>query len=290
MRRIITIVADDYGIGPETSRAILELAVEGQLGATVLMVNSPFAEEAVDAWRAANPAVDLGWHANLTLDKPVASPEKVPSLLQPDGRFWPLPLFLRRVMSARICRADVEREWLAQYRRFEALVGYSPPVINSHQHVSLFPPCDLALKTVLDMNGAKPFVRRVAEDWTTLAAVPGARIKRTVLNIMGRRAAGRSLPGCDVLVGVTDPCCVENEQFWSRWLGRVKPGSRVEVCCHPGHRDETLWGRDCHTLESLMRRPHETALLRSPDFSFALAQGGYTRVRPSALVRGNVAE
>ena len=90
MPRPLTIVADDYGIGRDTSRGILELAREGRVTAAVLIVNCDDAELAVRDWQATRPDADLGWHPNLTLDRPVSPASAVPSLVRPDGSFWPL--------------------------------------------------------------------------------------------------------------------------------------------------------------------------------------------------------
>src|SRR5690349_18375441 len=46
-RRQLLVIADDFGIGPETSHAILDLGRRGRVGGTVLLVNSPHAAEAV---------------------------------------------------------------------------------------------------------------------------------------------------------------------------------------------------------------------------------------------------
>ena len=55
--RQLVVVADDFGIGPETDRGILELGAAGLVGSTVLLVNSPYAEAGVAAWnRAGRPA------------------------------------------------------------------------------------------------------------------------------------------------------------------------------------------------------------------------------------------
>src|SRR5262249_60479832 len=79
-KRYLIVAADDFGIGPATSQGILDLAVLGRVTATVLLVNSPYAEPAVRAWRQAGQPVELGWHPCLTLDRPVLPPEIVPSL------------------------------------------------------------------------------------------------------------------------------------------------------------------------------------------------------------------
>ena len=88
-------------------RGILDLAREGRLTATVLIVNAPDTECAVRAWQAANPPADLGWHPNLTLDRPILPPSDVPSLVRSDGSFWPLGPFLRRICQDRIHFTDV---------------------------------------------------------------------------------------------------------------------------------------------------------------------------------------
>src|SRR5262245_34672948 len=116
--RKLVVIADDFGIGPATSAGILETAGRGVLTGTVLLANSPFAEADVARWEAAGRPLAMGWHPNLTLDQPLAAPQRIPSLVAPDGRFWPLGAFVRRVVTGRIRHADVLVEWRAQYRRF----------------------------------------------------------------------------------------------------------------------------------------------------------------------------
>src|SRR5947209_2079408 len=100
--RWLVVVADDYGIGPETSRGIVELAQLGVVTGTVLLTNSPHAEDAVRRWRAARPAADLGWHPCLTMDRPLCRVEDVPTLVGPHGRMGPLRWFLPRLLSGRV--------------------------------------------------------------------------------------------------------------------------------------------------------------------------------------------
>src|SRR5262245_48396359 len=121
--RPLFVIADDFGIGPQTSRGILDLGARGLVTATVLLVNSPHAPRAVEDWRGAGEPLDLGWHACLTLDGPVSPPGSVASLVGFDGKFWPLGDFLRRLFTGRIRREDVRTELVAQYRRFSDLVG-----------------------------------------------------------------------------------------------------------------------------------------------------------------------
>jgi predicted glycoside hydrolase/deacetylase ChbG (UPF0249 family) len=286
-RRGLVVVADDYGIGPESSRGILELGMEGRLSATVLLVNSPYAEPAVESWRRAGRPVALGWHANLTLDAPLLPAEQVPSLVGPDGRFWPLSAFLGRVLLGKLRPSEVAAELTAQWHRYVNLVGRHPPLVNTHHHVALFPPVGDSLIDLLSRQSPLPFFRRVQEPAAVLWAVPGARFKRSVLAILGRRFARRTqrlgFPGSDYVLGTADPRCLRDDAFWTRWLKQV-PGRNVELVCHPGYLDPTLAGRACRLGDGQAeRRVRELQLLRRGSFTEARRAAGFQIMRPSSM-------
>lgn len=283
--RSLLVVADDFGIGPATTAGILRLAERGVVTGTVLLVNSPYAAEAVAAWRRLRRPLDLGWHPNLTLDGPVLPARRVASLVGPDGNFRPLGAFLRRWLLGRLNAAEIEAELAAQYERFVEVVGSPPALVNTHQHVGLFPPVGPLLLRVLERRNCRAYVRRVQEPWPLLWRVPGARVKRALLNCLGRRQsrlqAAAGLPGNDWLAGVADPPCVRDPEFFSRWLARV-PGHTVELMCHPGEEDATLLGRDCRAGDGLLqRRVDELKLLERPDFLDAVTRAGFRRSAPS---------
>ena len=292
--RYLVVTADDFGIGPATSRGILELAAAGRVTGTVLLVNSPYAEAAVHSCRRAGCPLELGWHPCLTLDRPILPPEQVPSLVTADGRFPGLGLFSRRWLFGCIRVGEVEAELQAQYQRFIALVGRPPTIVNSHHHVQVFGMVGAALRRVLAASDPAPYLRRVREPWLTLRHVPGARAKRTFLTLLGRRESRRQitdrLPGNDWLVGITDPPYVHDPRFLARWLARA-PGRIVELTCHPGHHDETLVGRDCARDDGMLeRRVRELELLLQPDFVDAYQRAGFTLVSPSELARREASE
>jgi chitin disaccharide deacetylase len=291
-KRYLVVTADDFGIGPATSEGILELAARGLVTGTVLLVNSPHAAGAVQHWRQTGAALELGWHPCLTLDRPILPAREVPTLVQPDGRFWGLGAFLSRLLLGRLGAAEIEAELTAQYRRFFELTGRPPALVNSHHHVQVFPPVGTILLKVLAV-GPLPYVRRVREPWRMLAAVPGARFKRTVLSLFGRwdaaAQARAAAPGNDWLAGVTDPPWVRDPDYLVRWLKRI-PGRVVELTCHPGYLDTTLIGRDCTAGDGhLLRRVRELQLLRDPSFCEACRQAGFRLVSPLQLARLRVA-
>jgi predicted glycoside hydrolase/deacetylase ChbG (UPF0249 family) len=287
--RFLVVIADDYGIGPETSRAILELAARGLVTGTVLLANSPYAAEAVRAWRQSGAPLEMGWHPCLTLDPPAAPVHRVPNLVGPDGCLWPLRQLLARLYLHQICPRQIETELHAQYDRYVELVGHPPTVVNAHQHVSLFPPVGAILRQLLKERGRPlPYMRRVREPWSMLARIPGARKKRTLLTLLGqmesRHQEHDGFPGNDWLAGITDPPWVRDPEFFARWLTQV-PGRDVELACHPGHFDPMLIGRDCTAHDGLaQRRVDELRLLHQPHFAEACRRAGFLRVTPSELL------
>ena len=282
--RYLVVTADDFGIGPATTQGILDLAAEGLVTCTVLLVNSPYAPDAVAAWKSSGRRLELGWHPCLTLDRPILPASEVPTLVRPDGTFWPLGRFIRRLLRGAIHSEEIRLELTAQCQRFTKLVGHAPTTVNSHHHVQVFPPVGRILLDVLSECRPRPYVRRIAEPWSMLAVIPGARMKRILLSSLGKRNASEQanlgFPGNDRLVGITDPPCVKDPAFLKRWLSRV-PGNVVELTCHPGRQDETLLGRDATQADGQMqRRVDEFTLLSDPGFREVCRQAHFTRISP----------
>jgi predicted glycoside hydrolase/deacetylase ChbG (UPF0249 family) len=282
-------MADDYGIGPETSHGIRDLARRGIVTGAVLLVNSPYAEAEVAEWRRSGCVPEIGWHPCLTLDRPLLPPDRVPSLVAPDGRFLRLGALVARLLAGRIRPDEIEVELRAQLRRFRELTGGDPVLVNAHHHVQVFSPIDAILATILSEQAPLPYVRRVREPWRLLATVRGARIKRAALSLLGRRAAKAfdraGFPGCDWHVGITDPPYVADPEFFACWL-RQTPGQVVELCCHPGLFDATLVGRDCTAEDGQQRRRvREHELLSQPAFLEACRRADFVPIATSELRR-----
>ena len=279
MRRLI-VTADDFGVGPATSRGILDLSAAGVVTSTVLLVNSPFAEDGVKQWEQSGKRLELGWHPCLTMDAPVLPAEQVPTLVNEQGQFHPLGAFLKRLLRGRVNAAEVERELAAQLKRFIELTGHPPTNVNGHHHIHIFRPvCDALLKLFAGQS-PKPFLRRVAEPLRTLLRVPGVRAKRLVLSLLGMRAAHRQrragFPGNDTLLGITDPPFVNDPDFFVRWLREAR-GDVCELMVHPGHADDTLGDRDGPaSANQAGRRVREMELLSAPTFRRAVEAAGFS--------------
>ena len=114
-----------------------------------------------------------------------------------------------------------------------------------------------------------------------------ARAKRAGLTLLGRRVARRTaahgFPGCEWLLGITDPSRTADVGYWAGWLKHIPLSGNLELCCHPGYLDLKLIGRDCEAGDGLKRRSWEMNLLRSPSLPAALERAGLRVVRPSEV-------
>ncbi len=288
MPRYLLINADDFGIGPATTQGILQLAEKGLISSSVLMANSPHAENAIAAWNAAGRKLELGWHPALTIDAPVLPASQVPSLVDTNGRFFPLGKFLKKHFLHQINHDEVRAELSAQYERCCELLGSPPLVVNTHHHIQIFSPIGGILKDIVTRDGHLPYLRLIREPWPMILKVPGARLKRLFLNWHGRAAARRQrrrgLVGNDWLIGVTNPHCVHDSDFFIRLIRSVS-GKVVELTVHPGLRDPSLIGRDCTESDGMLdRRVRELELLSDPRFTDACKQAGFEMIRPDQLI------
>ncbi len=288
--RQLLVIADDFGIGPNTTSGILQLASRGIVTGSVVLVNAPEAAESVRRWRQLGSPLELGWHPNLTLDAPLAPPSRVASLIGADGTFWPLGTFLKRWLLGMLDPREIRLELELQLRRFIDLVGQPPPFVNTHQHVALFAPVGEILLQLLAGLQVKPYVRRIQEPWPVLRTLGGARLKRAVLGLLGRRLSrmqeAHGFPGNDWLAGITTPACLNDRSFFVRWL-QAMPGQVVELMCHPGRLDATLIGRDCSDSDGLMQqRVNELRWLRDPEFIEAIEAAGFRLTSPGAICAG----
>jgi len=143
MYRVI-LNADDLGYSPAVNRAILHAASAGTVTAASLMVNMPFAEEAIKAVWESCPNLSLGLHFCLTSGRAVAPVEKVPLLIDSEGCFRHGFLGLWRLLCSRRKNEALEQiqaEFLAQLDRMEqfaCVYRLRFDHLDSHQHIHAF--------------------------------------------------------------------------------------------------------------------------------------------------------
>ena len=135
--RYLVINADDFGLLPEVNRGIIECFRAGSITSATLMVNTAGTSEAVSLAREC-PELGVGFHFNLTQGKPIADPERIPTLVDTNGSFYPRHEFEKKAVAGKIDGRDVEKEFIEQMKTFRNY-ALNATHIDSHHHIHLFP-------------------------------------------------------------------------------------------------------------------------------------------------------
>ena len=288
LRRLL-VIADDFGIGPKTSEGIIHCASIGNsISGTVLLVNTPFAEHALSLLKISKCNLLVGWHPNLTLDKPILPTAKVSTLVDKEGKFFPLKTFISKWLLGVLDGNQIYDELEAQLLHFKQLTGTFPLVVNTHQHIAVFNPVGEKLNLLFANYKIKPWIRRVREETHSLLKIPGSRIKRAFLSILGAKNAVdldmMAFPGPKTLAGLCDPAQTSSERFYSSRLKGIK-SNFAEWMCHPGFYDETLIGRDGGANSAAIQmRPKELGFLADGTFTRLANQSGFKIISSSELL------
>ncbi len=126
---------DDIGYTAGVTQGILRAHRDGIVTATTLMTNAPDSEGAAHAARNAG-RLDVGVHLVLTYGRPLTPPERIPSLVGPDGRFLRVSDLLR---TGQPKTDEALVEYRAQYARARELLGRPPSHIDTHHWVHDLP-------------------------------------------------------------------------------------------------------------------------------------------------------
>src|ERR1700722_16307725 len=131
--KLLIVHADDLGFTHSANAASIEALESGAVNSASIMVPCPWFPEIAD-YAKSHPQIDFGLHLTLTSERvyyrwgPVASKDKVPSLLDENGYFhhdWS--------RDTHINPKDAELELRAQIERALAM-GVRPTHLDSHQY------------------------------------------------------------------------------------------------------------------------------------------------------------
>ncbi len=136
--RTLVVTADDVGLHPGMTLGALKAHDEGIVTACSVVATGPALDDAVERLRD-RPGLDVGVHLTFVGERPLSPPERVRSLLGPDGAFLPgFRAFAARYALGRIDDADLEAELRRQIERLLA-AGLRLVHANSHQHLHVLP-------------------------------------------------------------------------------------------------------------------------------------------------------
>lgn len=264
--RTLVVTADDVGLHPGMTLGALKAHDEGIVTACSVVATGPALDDAVERLRE-RPGLDVGVHLTFVGERPLSPPERVRSLLGPDGAFLPgFRAFAARYALGRIDDADLEAELRRQIERLLA-AGLRLVHANSHQHLHVLPRIfEIVLKLAEEYR--IPWVRVPCDP---VAPRSLRALEIGILNRIGkaarRQAKGRNVRMPDRTVGILDAGRLTPERL-ARILRDV--GTVTELVCHPGIGDEALrtaydWGYGWDG---------ETAALCDPGVKKALREGG----------------
>jgi predicted glycoside hydrolase/deacetylase ChbG (UPF0249 family) len=223
--KLLIVHADDLGLSHSVDAAATKALESGSVNSASLMVPCPWFPEMVD-YAKTHPEADFGLHLTLTSERtfyrwgPVASRDRIPSLLDANGYFrqdW--------TESTVIDPAQVEVELRAQIDRAYAM-GLRPTHFDSHQF--------RLLETNKDLFAV---FLRVAHDYRLPALIPR--------NWFAQHPYMQALvPPDDILVDQVVTIMPEvTPDHWAEFYeNAIKnlPAGVTELVIHPGFNDDEL--------------------------------------------------
>lgn len=263
MIRSAIVNGDDFGLSPGINNGIIESYGEGILTSASLMATGEAFADAVALARR-NPGLSLGVHLTLVEGMPVLLPEKIPSLVTSEGRFFgSLGMFLTRWLSGRIRPREVQRELEAQVEK-AIDCGIKVDKLDSHMHLHLLPGL---FQIVLDLARRYRIaaLRYPKEHILARGSFPGlvGLWRRAILTSLAIPRAHRiSMAGLfapDHFSGVAESGRLTEDDLL-RILQQLRPGV-TEVMVHPGYHD---CGLDAWPQSRRYAREQEVRALTSP--------------------------
>ncbi len=252
MSRRLIVNADDFAMTDGVSRGIARAHRDGIVTSATAMVHLGSLDRSLALLQDA-PGLGLGLHLTFTWGSPAAGADRVPSLVEPDGRF-PRD---KTVLAGRARPEDVARECAAQLARFVHAAGRLPTHLDSHHQAHTLSPIREA---VLDLAGKIGLPIRS----------PDGEIRR-----MARQ---RALATPDAFLGEAG-----EEPYWTvaRLLGTISSlrEGTMEIMCHPGIVNEDL----AHSRYGRQREV-ELAALTDPAVRDAVQRAGVELISYAALL------
>lgn len=283
--RPIIVCADDFGLAPGVSDAILNLIAAGRLSATSCMTSLADWRRSASMLRetvASDPA-DVGLHLTLTDHAPLtraprlATGERLPAL----GRM------LARALAHALPCEDIRDEVRAQLDAFEDHWGSPPDFIDGHQHVHVLPIVrEVVVEEVLRRYSVNRFwIRDCVESSRRIVRRRSAIPKALLIAALGWRMRGilraHRIPANDGFSGVYDfSARVPFAHRMKSFLDATGPRPLVHV--HPGRVDAELLASDPLTRQ----RETEFAYLSSEQFTADLVAADLRPARYLDLARG----
>jgi predicted glycoside hydrolase/deacetylase ChbG (UPF0249 family) len=268
--KLLIVHADDLAVAHSVDAASFDALNKNAVTSASIMVPCPWLAE-VAAYAKAHPEADLGLHLTLTSEwktyrwGPVASSDKVSSLLDPAGTFWSDT----GTVAAKAKPEEAEREIRAQVDRAIAM-GIHPTHLDSHMGSAFVTPELFAAYVKVAHEYHLPFLAvRVADERSKLLSLLSE--KDVVLDAVV--IAGPGIPAEDW------------KDFYLNAIRNLKPGL-TEIIVHLGHDDAELQAVAVdHPDYGSAWRQRDYDFVTSPEFKKAIEENHIILVKWKDLGR-----
>jgi predicted glycoside hydrolase/deacetylase ChbG (UPF0249 family) len=245
----LIVTADDFGIGRQTSKGIIQAHLQGPVTATSMIVITGEHARASVALLESAPNLDVGLHIVLTAcgHAPLKA-RRNSGLVDRAGDFLSNGRLWLTALAGKLNKNAVADEIAAQAQFFRGLLGRAPTHVDAHHHAHQLPTIRSALVQVIGHGILPPITRTTIEPPGLLARVASVRSKRLAANSMGKRAgrafAEQGIRSNDFFFGMLGAADLRREFPWRKYLENLPRRGVVEWVVHPGLADPTLAGRD----------------------------------------------
>ena len=267
----LIINADGFGFTFGNNRAIFEAAPKGSISSISVNTNFPAVKE-LPIFNQQFPHISIGVHLNPIVGKPILNPDKIPSLVGPNGEFWGNK-FAYLLKTKKIKLDELFIELKAQVQLIlDMKVAITH--LDSHQNQHLRPGFFSVFLKVAKSAGInrmrthRHFICVECEKPRMCAAkYYTMHPKTTTIHLYTRllmfRAESLGMRMADRLlsVGYNTNVTKGNFKTWKMMIKNLPAGTN-EVYCHPGYADETLRKYAQYVDE----RNKECEILMSPEF------------------------
>lgn len=210
--------ADDAGMCHSANLATIEAMTRGSVSSASIMLPCPWVLEMAE-WARAHKEMDLGLHLTLTSEwkhyrwRPVAPPERVQGLLDPEGYMWRS----ETQTAARASAGEVEIELRAQIERAKQF-GIEFTHLDTHMGTLYTRPDYFEIYTRLALENRVPcMLPRPSEELRAL------KTPITGEMLLAKEKAG--LPLIDWLVtGVAGRTPAERRESYLKLIRTLRPG------------------------------------------------------------------
>jgi hopanoid biosynthesis associated protein HpnK len=237
MRRLI-VTADDFGLAIPVNEAVERAHLHGILSTASLMVAAPETADAVERARRL-PKLRVGLHVVLVNGRPALAPERVPDLVDSQGRFA-ANLFAAgvRYFFKPGVRRQLEAEVREQFRLF-AQTGLQLDHANAQNHMHVHPTI-LSLIVKVGREFGLRAIRIPHEPfgpaWRATRTHFGSRFAQSVLlspwlALMKRRLRAGDIATNDYVFGMIDTGHMDAQRI--RGFIAQLPSGVSEIYSHP---------------------------------------------------------